>query len=262
MEIVVIGSGSGGNSTYIKGISATIMIDAGISLRQVKTKLSENGITNPKIDALIITHEHTDHTKDMQSIIKHFNMPYYINEKSFFSLGSAVFNNIKNEEHIFINPFEKITINGMELEFIPLSHDARECLGIIIKEYDKKIVYIADTGYVDMEYRSILKDANCYLFEANYDPTMEMDSNRPQLLKNRVLGDRGHLSNEDSAVNLSYLITDKTKNIIFIHRSRDCNTLEVLKETVFSVFDAYSIDVSKITFDYAEQFSQTRVIEV
>ena len=262
VEIVVIGSGSGGNATYIKGKSATIFIDAGITLKQVKNKLSENGIDNPKIDGLIITHEHTDHTKCMQAIINHYKMPYYINEKSFFSLGSEIFSNIKNLEHTFINPFEKIKINDMELEFVPLSHDARECLGIIINEYDKKIVYIADTGYVDMEYRTILSGADCYLFEANYDPSMEMESNRPQNLKNRVLGDRGHLSNEDSAVNLSYLITNKTKNIIFIHRSRDCNTLDILKETVFNVFDAYSIDTTNIEFDYAEQFSQTRTIEV
>ena len=262
MEIVVIGSGSGGNCTYIKGRSATILIDAGIALKQVKTKLSENGIGNPKIDGLIITHEHTDHTKCIQAVVNNYNIPFYINEKSFFSLGSDVFSNVKNLEHVFINPFESIKINDMELEFIPLSHDARETLGIIIKEDDKKIVYVADTGYLDMEYRNMLSGANCYLFEANYDPSMEMESNRPQLLKNRVLGDRGHLSNEDSAVNLSYLITDKTTNIIFIHRSRDCNTLDILKETVFNVFEAYSIDTSDITFDYAEQFVQTRVIEV
>ena len=142
MEIVVIGSGSGGNSTYIKGDTATVMIDAGISLKQVKSKLSENGITNPKIDALLITHEHTDHTKHMQSVINCYNMPYFINEKSFYSLATDVFSNVKNKEHTFVNPFQTININYMEISFIPLSHDSRECLGMIIKEHDKKIVYI------------------------------------------------------------------------------------------------------------------------
>lgn len=262
MEIVVIGSGSSGNTTYIKGSSATILIDAGISLRQIKSRLKENGIENVKYDGLIITHEHTDHAKYIASILKNNDMPLYINEKSYLSLNPDIFNNIKNLNHVFVSPFETIKINDMEIEFIPLSHDTRECLGIIIRENDKKIVYIADTGYLDTEYRTILSDANCYLFEANYDPGMEMNSNRTQILKNRVLGDLGHLSNEDSAVNLCYLITNRTKNICFIHRSRECNDLELLKETVFRVFNDFSIDVSNIEFDYAEQFSQTRTIEV
>ena len=262
MEIVVIGSGSSGNTTYIKGSSATILIDAGISLRQIKSRLKENGIENVKYDGLIITHEHTDHAKYIASILKNNDMPLYINEKSYLSLNPDIFNNIKNLNHVFVSPFETIKINDMEIEFIPLSHDTRECLGIIIRENDKKIVYIADTGYLDTEYRTILSDANCYLFEANYDPGMEMNSNRTQILKNRVLGDLGHLSNEDSAVNLCYLITNRTKNICFIHRSRECNDLELLKETVFRVFNDFSIDVSNIEFDYAEQFSQTRIIEV
>ena len=262
MEIVVIGSGSSGNSTYIKGSSATIMIDAGISLRQVKSRLKENGIEDVKYDGLIITHEHSDHVQYICSVLKNNDMPLYINEKSYLSLNPDIFNNIKNLNHVFINPFEKIKINDMELEFIPLSHDTRECLGIIVREDGKKVVYIADTGYLDTEYRTILAGADCYLFEANYDPGMEMNSNRTQILKNRVLGDLGHLSNEDSAVNLSYLITEKTKNICFIHRSRECNSLDLLKETVFRVFNDFSINVDNITFDYAEQFSQTRIIEV
>lgn len=133
---------------------------------------------------------------------------------------------------------------------------------MIIEEHGKKIVYIADTGYVSEEFRDILVGANCYLFEANHDPLMEMASNRPQYLKNRVLGDIGHLSNEDSAVCLSYLMTKDTTNVIFIHRSQDCNRLDILKETVFQVFEAYSLDLSNIEFDYAEQDSPTRVIEV
>ena len=262
MEIVVIGSGSSGNTTYIKGSSATILIDAGISLRQIKSRLKENGIEDVKYDGLLITHEHIDHTKYITSILKNNDMPLYINEKSYLSLNPDIFNNIKNMNHVFVNPFEKIKINDMEIEFFPLSHDTRECLGIIVRENGKKVVYVADTGYLETDYRTILKDADCYLFEANYDPGMEMNSNRTQMLKNRVLGDLGHLSNEDSAVNLSYLITERTKSICFIHRSRECNSLDILKETVFRVFNDFSIDVDKITFDYAEQFSQTRIIEV
>ncbi|MBP5444665.1 MAG: MBL fold metallo-hydrolase [Acholeplasmatales bacterium] len=262
MKIIVLGSGSKGNSTYIIGSSATIIIDAGISFKQFKKRLNDSGIETINPDALLITHEHGDHTGNMCSLLNKLNVNYYINERSYLSLSPDIYHNIKNLNHTFVSPFEKIKINDMEIEFIPLSHDTVECLGMVIKENDKKVVYIADTGYLDSEYRPILEGANCYLFEANYDPEMEMNSNRCQRLKNRVLGDRGHLSNEDSAVNLSYLITDKTKNIVFIHRSQECNSLDVLKETVFRVFNDFSIDVDKIVFDYAEQDYPSRIIEV
>ena len=262
MKIVVIGSGSDGNCTYIKGESATILIDAGISFRQLKAKLAERNITDLKFDALFITHEHGDHTKYIGSIVKNTGVKYYMAEMSYYNVSSSIFSDVKIYEQGFVEPFSSITINDMRISFISLSHDSLECLGLIIEEHNKKLVYVADTGYLSEEYRDALTGANCYLFEANHDPAMEMESNRPQELKNRVLGDRGHLSNEDSAVNLSYLITDKTKNIIFLHRSRDCNSLERLKETVFRVFDAFSIDYKNIEFDYAEQDYPTRLIEV
>lgn len=262
MKIVVVGSGSDGNTTYIKGESATILIDAGISFRQVKAKLLERGITDLKFDGLFITHEHGDHTKYIGSIVKNTGVKYYMAEMSYYNVSSSIFSDVKKYEHGFVEPFSSITINDMKISFIPLSHDSLECLGLIIEEYGKKIVYVADTGYLNEDYRDMLEGADCYMFEANHDPQLEMQSNRPQELKNRVLGDRGHLSNEDSAVNLSYLITDKTKNIIFLHRSRDCNNLDVLKETIFRVFDAFSIDYKKIEIDYAEQNSPTRLIEV
>lgn len=262
MKIVVIGSGSDGNSTYIKGDTATILIDAGISFRQIKSRLASVGINDYNFNALFITHEHGDHTKYIGSIVKNTGVKYYMAEMSYYNVSSAIFSDVKIYEHGFVEPFSSITINDMKISFISLSHDSLECLGLIIEEHGKRIVYVADTGYLDEDYRDILTGANCYLFEANHDPAMEMESNRPQELKNRVLGDRGHLSNEDSAVNLSYLITDNTKNIIFLHRSRDCNNLDVLKETVFRVFDAFSIDYKKIEFDYAEQNSPTRLIEV
>ncbi len=261
MKIVVIGSGSKGNCTYIEGVSANIFIDAGISFKKVKLTLNEKNI-NIKPDALFITHEHTDHIKFMAGVIKNTNAKYYISNVSFYELTPNFYNDIKDFPHEFINAFDKVKINDMTITIVPLSHDARECFGLIIEEYDKKIVYIADTGYVSEDYRDILRNANCYLFEANYDPLMEMASPRPQNLKNRVLGDRGHLSNEDSAVALSYLIDKNTTNIIFIHRSQECNDLDILKETTNRVFETFSIDLTKIAIDYAEQDYPSRIIEV
>ena len=262
MRILVIGSGSSGNSTYIECRSANIMIDAGFSNKYINKKLEEYGVYDYVVDGLFITHEHGDHTQGLSSVVKNKKVKYNISQKSFFALSPKYYNDIKDSPHEFIEPFDKVKINDVTITIIPLSHDSVECFGLIIEEDDKKIVYIADTGYVSEDYRDMLSNANCYLFEANHDPLMQMASNRTQELKNRVLGDRGHLSNEDSAVALSYLIGEKTTNILFIHRSRECNNLDILKETIFGVFEAFSIDVNKLEFDYAEQNYPSRFIEV
>ena len=263
MRLCPLFSGSSGNCIYIEfSENYGILVDVGKSNKQLESAFKVNNINPSNIKAIFITHEHSDHISDLCSLANHTESKYYISEKSFFSITPRIFRDVKGLKHEFISPFDELMINNMKIPFIPLSHDSRECLGLIIEEDGKKVVYISDTGYVNEEYRDILVGANCYLFEANHDPLMEMASNRPQYLKNRVLGDIGHLSNEDSAVALSYLMTDKTTNVIFIHRSHDCNSLDALKETVFKVFETYSLDLSNISFDYAEQDSPTRVIEV
>lgn len=262
MKIVVIGSGSKGNSTYIIGESAKILIDAGFSYKSTMCKLNSVGVDSLDVDALLLTHEHTDHISGLASIISKTNAKYYISEESFINFGHKEYLSVKDKEHCFIQPMSKIQFNDMIIEPFELSHDSKVCLGFIIEEYGKKIVYAADTGFLNQEYYEMLKGADCYLFEANHDPGMQMRSNRPFLLKKRILGDRGHLSNEDSAIALSYLINENTKNVIFVHRSHDCNSVEKLKETVFEVFDEYSVDTSDISFEYAEQDYPSRIIEV
>ena len=262
MKIVVLGSGSSGNATYIIGEDTKILIDAGISKRQIENRLAIVGIDSFEADAILITHEHCDHTGQLPGIIGKRDINYYVTEGTFYAFSPRIFNAVKDKMHTIISPLDAFMVGNIKVLPIMLSHDAVECIGYILEEKGKKIVYIADTGYVHSDYYEILRGADAYFIEANHDPFVLMNSNRPVMLKQRILGDNGHLSNQDSAATLCYLIDEKTKSIVFLHRSKECNDLNVLKETVKEVFEDFSMDINEFDIVYAEQDVPTKIIEV
>lgn len=262
MKVVVLASGSLGNATYIMGKKGNILIDAGISRRQILNRLSQVGISSFDANAILITHEHCDHTSQLPGVLGNYDVTYYITEKSFYALNPRIFNGIKDKMHVIINPMETFEIAGIKVSTIDLSHDSMECLGYILEEDGKKVVYVADTGYLHQDYYSMLKGADVYLMEANHDPYLLMNSNRPMLLKKRILGDNGHMSNQDGAAAICYLADNNTKAIFFMHRSKECNDLETLKETVEGVFEDFSLSVNDFDVLYAEQDYPTKIVEV
>lgn len=261
MKIVVLASGSLGNATYVIGEDAKILIDAGISKRQIENRLNTVGINAFEADAILITHEHCDHTSQLPGIIGKKDINFYITEKTFYALSPKVFSAVKDKMHTIIS-LEPFMIGKIKISPILLSHDSVECIGYIFEENGKRIVYIADTGYIHNEYHEMLKGADAYFIEANHDPFILMNSNRPMMLKQRIIGDNGHLSNQDSAASLCYLINEKTKSIVFLHRSRECNDLDVLKTTVKSVFEEFSLNLDDYNVIYSEQDVPTKIIEV
>ena len=113
------------------------------------------------------------------------------------------------------------------IDTITLSHDTRECRGYIFNNNDKSLVYITDTGYINVKNHNKLKDKSVYIIESNHDVNLLMKGRYPYYIKMRVLGDKGHLSNKDSAHYLSKFIGDKTKHIILAHLSQDNNNRDI-----------------------------------
>ena len=154
----------------------------------------------------------------------------------------------------------KANINDIEINFIKTSHDAPGSIGFVIKTKDKSIVYITDTGYINNKYFEVLKNHNLYIMESNHDVTMLMEGNYPHQLKKRILGNKGHLSNDDAAYYLSEFIGDKTKTVILAHLSDDNNTYEKALDTVSNVLKSKNKKVKNIIV--AKQKQRTELIEV
>lgn len=256
MQVVVLGTGSKGNATYIKTKSANILIDCGFSFRQVKQRLMNYDIDPNSIDAVLITHEHTDHVNGLSSLLARVEADIYISAKTFEKLHVNQKSGIKDNNVVFID--EDFYINDLEIQVVRTSHDANDPMGFVIKDEGKKIVHITDTGYLPEKILEPLKDADMYIFESNYDPEMLFNSRRPFFLKQRIMGNQGHLSNEAAAILLNDLITDRTKHVCFIHLSEETNTPGEARRTHIELLESFD----KLTITYSLQHKATEILEV
>ena len=230
MEISVLASGSKGNVSYITSYSTKLLIDLGLTLSSIEKKLFDIGVRPNEIDGILLTHTHTDHTSSLKNFIKKYNTKLYLSEKMYNELSKTI--NLFNYEIID----KEFIINDINIQVIKLSHDTDDSNGYILESNNKSIVYITDTGYINKKYFKLLTDKDIYVMESNHDIEMLMNGNRPYFLKQRILGDKGHLDNTKSSNYLAQLIGPNTKEVILIHLSEDNNTpelaLNTLKETL------------------------------
>jgi phosphoribosyl 1,2-cyclic phosphodiesterase len=161
-------------------------------------------------------------------------------------------------ENYYIMNEETINIKDLSIEVIKTSHDTDDSVGYIIKEKEKSVVYITDTRYINKKYYDTLKNKDMYIMESNHDIEMLNNSSYPFATRQRILSDKGHLSNYDSAKYLSKFIGDKTKYIILAHLSEENNTKELAYKTLIDRLNKEKIQFNNIII--AEQNKETDYI--
>ena len=228
-----------------------LIIDMGISFLTLKKTLEENSLSFDDFSGILVTHCHKDHTKGLATLINKTKINVYIPEGMYESLKEF----IPYPKCIFIE--DKFNINDVEIELIHTSHDAPASTGYIIKQDNKSLVYVTDTGYINRKYLEKMKNHDCYLIESNHDEVMLMDGPYPRFLKERVISDTGHLSNRTTAKYLKKIIGDKTKTIILAHLSETNNTPDKALEAINEVELPNNIKVL-----IAEQYKESDFIEV
>ena len=237
MKVYILGSGSKGNSTLIVGNNKKILIDVGFSYPKMKMLLEGFGVNPSEIDTILITHDHSDHIGGLSQFLKKNSIKVCAN-----SVLAGQLLRIVNEDDILIVDTE-FDIDDFHIESFKTSHDAIGSVGYIVTENDKSIVYVTDTGYINSRNLKKLVNKELYIFESNHDVKMLMDGPYPYILKQRVLSDKGHLSNELSGTYLKELIGDKTKKVVLAHLSEINNTPEVALKTVKEIVDNKDIEI-------------------
>lgn len=252
MKVKVLSSGSKGNTTYIETDNTKILVDLGNTCKYVKEKMDELNVDPKEIDAILLTHTHKDHTNGLKVFQKRYKTKIYIAPK--------MIDEIPYVENYEITDGNTIKIKDIEIDIIKTSHDAEDSRGFIINNKDKSIVYITDTGYINERYFNKLKNKNIYILESNHDIEMLNNGPYPFKLRQRILSDKGHLSNYDSARYLSEFIGAKTKYIVLAHLSEENNTKELAYETLIERLNENHQHIDNILI--AGQNEETELIEI
>lgn len=254
MKVCVLASGSKGNSTYIETEESKILIDLGPTTLYIEQKLKDLNINPKDITSILISHTHSDHVNGLKVFIKKYNPTLYLTKKMYEDLSKLF--EIKKFQLI-----EKdFNLNDLNIKVIKTSHDASDSNGYIVEKNNKSVVYITDTGYINKKNHSKLQNKNIYIFESNHDVDMLMNGKYPYHLKQRILGDKGHLSNKDSSYYLSNFIGEDTKTIILSHLSQDNNTQELALNTLNETLKNNDKKIKNIIV--ATQNERTELVEV
>lgn len=253
MKVSVLSSGSKGNCTYIETINHKILIDIGTSALYVEKSLRSIGVDPKDIDMIFITHAHIDHVGGLRVFCKKYNPKVYISDK-ILKESNLQIENIVSEEDILID-------SDIKVRSIKLSHDVKDIKGYVIEENSESMVYITDTGYISENSFEYIKNKNLYVFESNHDIEMLMNNPKyPHHTKIRILSDKGHLSNKDSAYYLTKLIGENTHHIILAHLSEQNNTEELALSTLKETLERKNINFKNIKI--ARQNEMTEFVEV
>lgn len=205
------------------------------------------------IDAILITHTHKDHIAGLKVLAKHTNTKFYIQEGMYKELKEF----IPKEQIEFLN--HNVIINKLHVFAFQTSHDAPDSCGFLLEENDATLVYVTDTGYLPKKYFKGLKNKRLYFIEANHDEEMLMNGPYPYYLKQRVIGDKGHLSNNLTARYLKELVGEETKNVVLAHLSEHNNEEHLAIKTITCKLEETEFTPRILV---ARQNEETELIEV
>lgn len=254
MRVSVLASGSKGNSTFLETQNHRFLIDLGTTSLCTEKRLRELDVDPKTIDSIFITHSHVDHTAGLRVFIKKYNPIIYLTKKMYVEIRDLL---LQATCHFIEEDFD---LDEVHIEIFKTSHDTDDSVGYIFTEKEKSVVYITDTGYINLKNEKKLKNKSLYIMESNHDVEMLLDGKYPYHIKQRIIGDRGHLSNADSAYYMTKFIGKNTHKIILAHLSHENNTEEKALSAYQETFAKREIDFHDI--EIAKQEKQMEIIEV
>lgn len=258
MRICNLASGSKGNMTYIEVGNTKCLVDVGLTCKGAEERLKLLGVAPQQLDAILITHEHSDHIKGLELLATKYGIPVFAHSKTWNALQRKVPKlSIQLQRDFFDDPF---TEKDLAVFPFAVSHDTEHCVGFSFLDGSKKASIVTDLGKTDENIFKSVAGSTFVLLESNYDVAMLNSNPRyPAALKRRINGPKGHLSNDAAGVAAVRLVRDSTKQIVLGHLSEENNTPQAAFETVTSVLTEAGISATDVRVSLAYQHKPTSV---
>ena len=252
-------SGSSGNCLFVSSGATKILIDCGVSGKKVNEGLASIDSSIEDIDAILVTHEHSDHVQGLGLISKKYNIPVYANIETWNAMGSQKEKIAEENINVFENEkdfiFKDLTIHPFSTP-----HDAANPCGFNIHNGKKKISIATDLGHMDDRILNELDKSSFILLEANYDPEILKMSRYPYMLKQRIAGPNGHLSNQVAGKSAAKLMHKELKEVMLGHLSKENNFPELAYQTVLEELMGENVDVNTIKLNVASRTNPSKLI--
>ena len=242
LDITILASGSSGNAAVVRTESASFLVDAGLSTKELTLRLGLCGVEPRDLCGILITHEHGDHTKGLAQWAKKHETPIFCNRQTALLLREKIlgFHGWK----IFESGSE-FELEGVTIRSFPVPHDAVEPVGFVIRERSHSFGFLTDLGHSTNLVTESLRGVDALLIEANYDEILlQNDTKRPWSIKQRIQSRHGHLSNTDAAKTVSQIIHDGLSHLLLGHLSRDCNSEELALAAMSGILKSRSTRLS------------------
>ena len=251
LQICSLRSGSRGNAVLVFTEKTKILIDCGISGKNVESCLNDIDIDPRELDAILVTHEHADHTNAVGIMSRRYNLPIYANTATFIAMLDKIGNVTDDNQRTFKDDTE-FEIGDIGIKPFAIPHDAADPVGYSLFSGSRKISIATDMGHISDSAESALRNSDIVLLEANHEVNVLDVCGYPAYLKRRIKSDLGHLSNETAGKLAALLAMSGTRQILLGHLSAESNTPEMAFETVNGILKSNNISVgSDIILDVA-----------
>ena len=240
LEICAIASGSNGNCYYIGNQSNAVLIDAGISYKQIVQRMKDRNLNPLKVKAVFITHEHSDHLSGARVFGNRLHVPIYMTPKTYY----GAYKNQRPDYPRFFNPGEIIIVGDFEIHSFLKNHDASEPCSFRVQHGGKNIGVFTDIGEACENVTQHLKLCDGLFLETNYDEKMLWEGSYPWFLKKRVASDVGHLSNKQAFDLLHSHSGENLKCVFLSHISKENNSPEIAHNSMLPLFSRFDVKLT------------------
>lgn len=252
MRLVVLASGSSGNALVVESREGAVLVDCGLGPRVLGARLQQVGLAAERVQALLLTHEHADHSKGLPSFRKRFSVPVWATAGTWQALGGIP------EQGELLRAGKPVSVAGLRFWPVPTSHDALEPVGLVVESGRFRLGILTDTGMVTELLFERLAGCHALLLETNHDVDMLRFGPYPAHLKQRIASRRGHLANEQARAALERLVHPHLQLVVAMHLSQENNSPQLVRHELGKVLAGSNVGLAvasprePLSFSFAE----------